>query len=217
MDATELYCLDNNFNFAVMILRHIPQNFTLNFFDVKRSDNYFECINNLFSKHIGIILNAKPVSYKIVSKMSHNDPEYSMFDVDPIIPKHAVSPLIEFFDRAQHPEHDKTRFNLLKWLISEEKLADVDLESIPKNIFPDILALTFMVNEGFIDVIEADIILLSIKQVEDKAVPKNLKVPEILHPRAFVISILFSKCHFYATRCLENTGLKGLKVNMINF
>jgi hypothetical protein len=144
--------------------------------------------------------------------MSHNDPEYTMFKVDPIIPKFAVPPLIELFDRAQHPEHDVTRFNLLKWLISEEKLADIDLESIPKNILSDILALTFMVNEGFVDVLEADIIFLSIKQVEDKVVPENLKVPDVLHPRAFVISILFSKCHFYVTRSLENSGLKGLKV-----
>lgn len=196
-----------------MILKHIPQTFTLNFFDTKRSDNYFESINNMFSKHIGIILNDKPIqSYKVVSKMSHNDPEYTSFKVDKIIPRFAIPPLIELFDRPQHPEHDKTRFDLLKWLISDEKLEDVDLESIPIDILADILALTFMVNQGFADIKEADIILLSIKQVQDKVVPKNLKAPQILHPRAFIISILFAKCHFYATRCLENSGLKKLKV-----
>lgn len=124
----------------------------------------------------------------------------------------AVPPLTELFDRRQYPQHDKTRFDLLKWMISEEKLADINLESIPTNIFVDILALTFMANEGFIYVIEADIILISLKKVEDKVVPKSLKVLEVLHPRAFVISILFWKCHFYATRCLEVTGLKKMKV-----
>ncbi|KAL7032066.1 hypothetical protein ACKWTF_007208 [Chironomus riparius] len=101
-------------------------------------------------------------------------------------------------------------------MISEEKLADINLESIPTNIFVNILALTFMANEGFIYVIEADIILISLKKVEDKVVPKSLKVLEVLHPRAFVISILFSKCHFYATQCLEVTGLKKMK-KVINF
>ncbi|XP_070506853.1 uncharacterized protein [Chironomus tepperi] len=216
-DPTEIFLRENRLNFSFMILKHIPQTFTLNFFDVTRSDNYFESINKLFSKHIGIILNDNPLqNYKIVSKMSFNDAEYTSFKVDKAIPTCKVPQLTELFDRSQHPEHDKTRIDLLKWLISEEKLNDVNLESIPINILLDILALTFMVNEGFIDVIEADIILLSIKQVQDKAVPENLKAPEILHPRAFTISILFSKCHFYATRSLEVTGLKELK-KVLNF
>jgi hypothetical protein len=148
--------------------------------------------------------------------MSFNDPEYSMFKVDKIIPKCVVPKLTELYDRPQYPKHDETRFKLLKWLISEEKLKDIELLSIPLNIFLDILALTFMVSEGFIDVKEADMVLLSIKQVEDKVAPKKLKAPEILHPRAFVISILFSKCHFYGSRSLEVTGLKDLKVKLSN-
>jgi len=144
--------------------------------------------------------------------MSHLDPKYELLKFDPIIPEHAVPPLIELLDRQQHPEHDKTRFDLLKWLISEEKLRNVDLMAIPKNIFHDILTLTYMVVEGFIDVIEADIILLSIKHVEDCIVSKNVTPPNIVHPQAFLNSYLFSFCFLKISRCLEVTGLKGLVV-----
>ena len=143
---------------------------------------------------------------------NHNDPEYSSLEVDPIMSKISQPPLIELLNRSQYPKHDKIRFDLLKWLINDEKLKDLNLESIPKNIFHDILVLIHMVNEQFIDVAEADIIFLSIKKVEDNNVPENLKKPEILHPRAFFVSYLFSFCHFYITRCLEVTGLKELVV-----
>jgi len=116
-------------------------------------------------------------------------------------------------DRINYPEHDDLRFKLLKWLICEKKINEINFESIPQTIFLDILALIYMVNEGFIDVIEADIILLSIKHVEDDNVPEVLDIPESLHPRAFYVSLLFSYCHYYVTRCLEVTGLKGLSVS----
>ena len=146
--------------------------------------------------------------------MSHNDEKYKMISFNPITPKIKQPPLIELLDRLHYPEHDELRFKLLKWMICEKKACYINFESIPQNIFLDVLALIYMLYEGFIDVIEADIILLSIKHVEDGNVPEELYAPEILHPRAFYVSLLFSYCHYYVTRCLEVTGLKGLTVSL---
>jgi len=217
-DATQRFCLEKSYTFVYSVLNSLPIKFVFHYFDQKRSDSFYGHINNLFSKQIGVILKDKPVQkYKIVSKMSHLNPKYELLKFDPIIPEHAVPPLIELLDRQQHPEHDKTRFDLLKWLISEDKLQNVDLESIPKNIFHDILTLTYMVAKGFIDVVEADIILLSIKHVEEKTVPENLTTPQAMRPRAFFTSYLFSYCFFNIQNCLEVTGLKDLVVKSYIF
>ncbi|XP_070506622.1 uncharacterized protein [Chironomus tepperi] len=211
-DDTQYFCSENSLIFALSILKLMPFTFTLNYFDQERPANYFESVNSMFSKQLGIILNDKSVEqYKIYSKLSYNDPEYSIIEVDKSTPNILIPPLIELLDRSEFPKHDRIRFKLLKWLISEENLHSVNLKSVPENILKDILVLVYMVNEGFIDVKEADIILLSIKHVRDGCVLKNLKAPEILHPRAFYASILFSKCHIYVARSLEVTGLKDFE------
>ena len=152
----------------------MPVKLTFNYFDHRRSDNFFASVNRLFRQQMGIILKDKAFKpYKVCSKMSHNDPQYTLISFNPIISKYRQPPLIELLDRIQYPEHEETRFKLLKWQISEAKLKDINLEFIPQNIFLDILALIYMVNEGFIDVIEADIVLLSIKHVEDNTVPED--------------------------------------------
>jgi len=215
-DQTLKFCKENSYNYVFKILEKKLYKFSLIYFDHSGPINCYKSVICLFRKQIGIVLKDKAVqSYEIISKKSHNDSEYSMIVVESIIPKHALPPLIELLDRQKHPEHDKTRFDLLKWLISEEKLKNAQLELIPKNIFYDILTLTFMVVEGFIDVIEADIILLSIKQVEDKVVPENLTAPNILHRRAFYLSFMFSKCHIYIAKSLKIVGLKKLAVRLV--
>ena len=150
--------------------------------------------------------------YEVRCKMSHNDTFRSVY-INPIVPKIAQPPLIELLKRTQYPQHDKTRFDLLKWMISEDGLKNVDLMAIPKNIFSDILVLAFMVFEGFISPFEADIILLTVKHVEIDIVPENLTTPDNLHPRAFIISFLFSKIYTLVARSLEVTGLKDLLVS----
>jgi hypothetical protein len=209
-DETQIFCREESLNFVRMVLNHKLLPFTLDFFDQQREANYFESINDLFSKQIGIIFNFKSFDpYKIWSKLSINDPEYSIVEVIKSLPRKELSiPLIELLDRSNYPDHDQIRFKLLKWLISEKMLQSVDLELIPQNLFLDILVLVYMVKERFINVKEADIILLSIKHVEDGIVPDNITAPETLNPRAFYASILFSKCHIIIARCLEVTGLK---------
>lgn len=217
-DAILKFCLDNSFIFIYSILNYLPVKFTFHFFDPKRTDNFYESVNDLFKKQIGIILKEKPSqSYKIVSKIFHNDRQYTLMEVDRVLPTIDIPPLIELLNRPQYSEHDKIRFNLIKWLINEEKLANIDLDLIPKIILIDILTLTFMVYEGFINVTEADIILLTIKHVEDGSVPENLTAPNVMRPRAFLMSYLFSHCFFQVSNCLEVTGLKNLVVRLRSF
>ncbi|KAL7050609.1 hypothetical protein ACKWTF_004145 [Chironomus riparius] len=216
-DATMVYCRQKSYYFVHSILSHMTVKLTFNYFDHERSNNFFTTVNCLFRKEIGIILKDKPFRrYRICSKMSHADEKYEMISFNPIIPKFKQPPLIELLDRLQYPEHDELRFKLLKWLICEQKDNHINFESIPQNIFLDVLALIYMVHEGLIDVIEADIILLSIKHVENGDVPEELSAPEILHPRAFYVSMIFSYCHYHVTRCLEITGLKSL-TKLLNF
>ena len=214
-DETLKFCRENEFTEAFIVLNKMITKFSLIYFDHSTTANCYESLLNLFRKRIGIILNDRSVrSCTIISKMSDSDPEYTEFEINKIAPKCDLPPLIELLDRLQHPEHDKIRFDLLKWLVSEEKLKDIDLESIPSNVFIVTLTLTFMVTEGFIDITEADIILLSLKHVEDGLVPEDLTAPNILNRRAFFVSFMFSKCLTSVAKGLKIIGLKKLVVRL---
>jgi hypothetical protein len=137
-----------------------------------------------------------------------------MYTEPPQYPKDEVPPLLEFLNRADFPEHDELRFKLLKWMIDERKLKDVDLSVIPKNYFLDVIVLTWMTRFGFITTTEADFFLLTIKRVETKNIPVNLQPPTVLNKRAFLIAHLFPWFHRTIRRCLEVTGLKkSMKVS----
>jgi hypothetical protein len=116
--------------------------------------------------------------------------------------------LLEFLNRADFPEHDELRFKLLKWMIDERKLKNVDLAVIPKNYFLDVIVLTWMTRFGFITITEADLLLLTIKRVETMNIPANLQPPIVLNKRAYIIARLFSRIFLWIVRSLEVTGLK---------
>lgn len=204
------------YDYTYSVLKYAPKTFTVQFFDLRECSNYFNIVSIIFRKQIGIVLRFEPLKrYEVRGKMSHNDTFRSIF-VNPIIPKIPQPPLMELLNRTQYPQHDKIRFDLLKWIISENRLKNVDLLAIPKNIFSDILVLVFMVCEfGFISPFEADIILLTVKHVEIDTVPENITAPDFLHPRAFFISFLFSKTYTILSRSLEVTGLKNLLVGLL--
>jgi hypothetical protein len=211
------YCLNMYYDFTFAVLNYMPKTFTIHFFDLRECGNYCDIISNIFRKQIGIVLRFEPLKgYEVRCKMSHNDTFRSIY-VNPIVPKIAQPPLIELLKRTQYPQHDTIRLDLLKWLINEDRLKNVDLMAIPKNIFSDILVLVFMVCEGFISPFEADIILLTVKHVEIDIVPENITTPYSLHPRAFSISFLFSKIYTLVSRSLEVTGLKDLLVRSLIF
>lgn len=192
----------------------MTKTFTSYYYDLRESTIYCDNVIRMFRKQAGIVLNSCPQrGIKIIIKLSHND-AHREIEVFPIVPEKAFPPLPELIKRSEYPQHDKLRFDLLKWMIGEEMLRAVNLEAIPEEYFHSILVLVHMVVAGYITPEEADIILLTIKHVETDTVPENVTVPFIVHPRAFATSYLYIKCYILMSRCLEVVGLKRFQVRL---
>lgn len=189
----------------------MPKNVTLDYYDLRsQGTNMFDAVNQMFQKQIGILLQHKKekIWYEIWAKKNHQT-GYQKFHVEPKYPKDEVPSLLEFLNRKKYPNHDKLRFKLLKWMVDEQTLKNQDLSTIPTKYFLDVLVLLWLKRNEFITIVEADLILLTIKQVELKQVPKNLETPAVVNPRAFCVAFLFTKFHKSLERSLEVTGLKG--------
>lgn len=193
----------------------MPDNLTLVYYDLRSTDfpDYLELTMDLFRKQAGILMHhkkSKPggVHLETCTKKSHEE-KYDQLYVSPIYPEIEVPPLIKLLNRDAHPEHDELRFKLLKFTINEDFLKPHDLSVIPKKYLLDVLTLVFMVTNGFIKVVEADLILFTIKQVENDQIPDDLQPPTILNERAFRISFLFGKIALFLQRSMEVTGFKN--------
>lgn len=205
-------CRDNYYDFTFSILQHNPKNFTLSYYDLRynQTPNLFAATKELFCKQIGIVLQhdrENSDTFEVLAKRTH-DESYLKYHWQKECPSQVLPPLINLLKREEFKEHDDLRFYLLKWMIGDAKLMPINLSKIPKNYLLDILVLVFMTSKNFISTVEADLILLSIKHVELKMIPKNLPVPNIVHERAFHLSFLFTKFYMTVDRCLEVTGLK---------
>lgn len=166
----------------------------------------------LFRKQIGILLQhkrSKPggIHQETCAKRSHSESFERSYE-SPIYPEILVPSLIELLDRENHAEHDSLRFKLLKWSINEDDRRDRGLEKIPKKYFLDVLTLMFLRRKGFISVVEADLILFTVKNVELGLIPDIIKPPDVVNERAFRISFLYTKTAVSIERSLEITGLK---------
>jgi hypothetical protein len=207
------YCRENFMNFSFEILQQFPKPFTLVYVDLRVKDfpNLYDVTMELFRKQMGILLQHKKalgrIRYQVCTKKTHEE-SYKKYIEPPQYPRDELPPLLEFFNREKHPEHDELRFKLLKWMIDERRLRDHELSAIPENYFLDILTLVWLTKNGFITTSEADVILVTIKRVELDIMPKNLEAPQVLNERAFHISFLFTKMHQIVNRSLEITGLK---------
>lgn len=136
------------------------------------------------------------------------------------VPTHILSdpPLLEFLDRRNFPEHDPIRFNLLKWMIDREKLKNVDLTLIPRKYFQDIMTLVLLRRYGLMSVLEADLILLSIRNVECGHVPDELKPPARLNARAFQVAFMYTRIFGFVRGALQVVGLEDtMMVRLITF
>lgn len=191
----------------------MPKNFSMHYIDLRESAKVSECVVTMFRKHAGILLRFRRfIGFEICIKMAHND-SFRTILVNPMVYKGTQPPILELLNRAQYPQHDKVRFDIIKWIINEQVLQTVDIQLIPKNILADILTLVYLVSERLISVIEADIILLSIKHVETNTVPEMNMPPYIMLPRAFIASFLFTKFNSHVGKSFQITGLNMLNVS----
>lgn len=195
-------------------MNEISDCITLFYYDMRCADfpNYHEIQMTFFKKQIGILFQhkrSKPggIYQEIWSKRSH-DECYEQFYESPTYPEVQVPPLIEFLNKQDYPEHDALRWTLLEWTISDDSLGVAGLREIPKNYFLDVFTLVFLTRNGFITVLEADLILFTIKNVEQGLIPADIQPPEVLNERAFRIAFLFLAIAIVLQKSIEVTGLK---------
>lgn len=177
--------------------------------------NFYDVLERLFKRQIGVVLQHQRSSVPdlqlgVKGKRSHSEPMQRHF-ISPEYPGFEVPDLIELLDRRNFPQHDKVRFQLLKWTISDP-LANIDLTSIPKRYLRHVLTLHFMIAEGFITKFDADIILLTIKDEAESRIPDDYDYPPIVDPSAFQIAFLFLDFFADMERSFEVVGLTDLAV-----
>lgn len=204
--------------FILEIIKQNLQTFTTCYFDMRVDcfKNFFSAYSMLLRKQIGIVMKNGYIGnfYELVTKTSHEN-SYHKNDLKPIHPETPLPPLIELIDREKFPQYDSYRFGLALWTLGNKSF---NLESIPSNYLLDILTLTFLSENGFISVAEADLVLMSIFAVETKMIPDHhITPPSVINPRAFHIAFLFTKFHLFVEHSLEVTGLKDLTVILLNF
>jgi hypothetical protein len=204
------FCQNQNYTSVYKILKEIPKTFTSCVYDPQRDwPDLLEIRLQHFRRQIGVILQneSQRFVHEIYTIKSLSE-GYKHF-VRPIYPTIEVPPLVEYLDRDAYPQHDEVRMQLMKWIISD-KLVDIDLSEVTPNYFCSALTLFFMVDQGFITVREADIILLSIQHVTSDMVPENLEYPPVVDKRAFQISFLFSLKFKSIGYSIKQCGMKHL-------
>lgn len=207
------FCLTNHIKFVYQVLIDFPRRIIVDYYDMQRTDfpDYNKILLDLSLRQIGVVVKNKKKTcfgtyrHKIICKQSHED-GYEMIFVEPIYPLCPIPELLQLLNRNEFPQHDNVRLELLKWMVADEKLRDVDILSIPQQYLLDVLVLVHLTQNGFITIREADMILFTIMQVERAMIPDELEPPEQLNDRAFIISFLYSKTHRIIASCFKIVG-----------
>jgi hypothetical protein len=160
-----------------------------------------------------IFFNHRPIDYALKdrSKTSHES-KYEMRTFDAIYPEKIDIPeYYELLNRDEFPEHDHIRLELLQWIVGGSNLMTIQLKSIPKDLFIEIVALTIMVKNGIATIKEADIFLLTLYRkkmpFDQRGRIEKYPFPEVLDPRAFRLALLFNESRFVAANICKVSGL----------
>ncbi|CRL04757.1 CLUMA_CG017817, isoform A [Clunio marinus] len=218
-DPLEKQCVDKQFNFIIDVLKKFDRKFFPYYCDITRPSNSINIIMEVILKAVGIInFDEKddPEKFSYYGKKIHSEDIQQHFDF-PIFPSFNLPPLMELLEGEKYPNHKQIRFQLLKWLINEKKLEKYDLNLVPKRFVHDILTLVFMTSNGFITTTQADIILLTVYNVEQKVTPKELRLPVIINENAFQIAHLYNFSYGLINKCFEVTGLLDSMSKILNF
>jgi hypothetical protein len=200
-------------NFINNIVTGKTSKFSVLYYDLRQNNpNILDTELKIFRKQLGAVIRDKN-DFEIIVKTGHDDP-YKKIKIKPDHPEDfELPPLVELLNAETHPQHEETRWKFLKWIILSSE--NREIEKVPQKFLVDILILIFLTREGFLTIFEADLILLSIKISQDGNYEKSLdEIPEILDPRAFKVSFLFTKFFQPVTRCLKLAGLGKLKVRL---
>lgn len=116
---------------------------------------------------------------------------------------------MQLLDAEALPLLDESRLKLLKWTLSET-LANVDLKDIPVPYLRNVLTLYLMIEEKFISRNEADMILLTVLNVERDTIPEKMDYPPVLNERAFRLVFLYYRIWSVVGRSIKTVGLRRL-------
>lgn len=216
------YLLNSHKLFTRNVLSNTSFNFSLAFYDLEthNSPTYFDIAVPMFQKQTGIIFKQAKVegfNLKVYCKQFSTS-NHELYDVPPIFPPFPVLSLEAINSNDNHNDDDH-RFKLLAWSISWEKLQNYDLRQIPSRYMIDVLTLVFLVQNYVLTTNEADILLLSIKNVEQGKIKFPQKRLRILDPRAFHIAFIYTKTFANVARSIEICGLAeryGVSRNFIS-
>lgn len=195
--------------FTFNVLNAMPINFSLVFFDLRQDDmfKYFDLCAGLFQRQAGIILHhaLEEANLRVYTKLSHCQ-KYREKILQPVLAPFNVPLLDDIF--ADDPSFDPIRFDMLKWTINWEKLQHFNIVNIPSNYMIDVLTILYLRHKVVITSKEADILLWTIKNAENGTIPRNLKPPAELDPRAFRLAFLYVRMFGNVARSIEVCGLK---------
>jgi hypothetical protein len=213
------FCLTNNLNTTYEYLQEYPEKIMMGYTDLTMTEMIQSPELNLilFKRQLGVVLNHKKpkmgkLLYSVLTKNKHDEP-HQLYYEEPVYPDMDVPPLLKLLNREENLELDDVRFNLLKWIVCQERLENVDITKIPINYLTDILVLVVMKHHGAINTVDADLFLLSVKDVNNDFVPSDLKHLEFLIKRNVLIAKMYGQIFNRIEKCLENVGLKSMTVS----
>lgn len=196
--------------FIYQILNKSPTNLSLVFFDCREKDmpEYFDLAVPLVQRQAGVLFMHSECDFpcvKIYSKVDHAS-DYEKYMVLPTYPPFKVPTIGQLL--SDDPAFDSQRYQLLQWTVAWETLQCFDLRKIPNRYMIDVLTLVFLLQRCVITLKEADLILWTIKNVEEKTVIRNIQPPDFLDPRAFRVAFMYVKSFANVARSIEVCGLK---------
>lgn len=205
------FLLRNHNIFIFNVLNENPINFSLVFFDLRQTDlkHYLELSLPMFQRQAGAILAMNSIHARrlvINSKMTHSA-NYSRIETYPEYPDFCDVPSM-YEILSNDPKYDDYRFDLLKWMVDWNKFKDFNIQILPDEYVIDLLTIIFLKQRQVVTWKEADILLWTVKNVNNKMIPKILTVPRKVDPRAFRIAFLYGRTYANIARCIEVAGLK---------
>jgi len=210
-DPTLRYCLQHHHLFSFNVFNRSPFNFSMVFFDLRKTDmpSYYDLSVPMLQRQAGVLQASYQLNYGVklivYGKRFHIE-KHQPHQVSPIMPFFDVPPIEELYSESN--KYDALRMKLLKWTVDWKKLKHFDLEEIPDRYMIDVLTLVFLLRKNAITSKEADILLWTIKNAENKTIPSNMLYSEHLSARGFRVAFLYTKIYTNVMRSIEVCGLK---------
>nr|XP_029712871.1 uncharacterized protein LOC109402266 [Aedes albopictus] len=201
-------------NCALSIILGIPGSIRLPCLDLREA-NYSQIALYMYRRQVGVLFfHRSDVSEQILTspvfiKLSHYD-TYRIIDTTPITPPLSIKvPLLEelySLDPQISESLEVTKYRMLTWVVSDtltyEEICHID----PRYLL-DVLTLYFLIETNLLDIMTADIILLTIDDCIKNRIPWEIPLQR---PRKPNVTTSFRYTNFYAMMYFnaETVGLR---------